>query len=90
MEKNVRELKKLLVVNRIRLLELLLGGQTCVCEMVKLTGLKHNLISHHLKTLSELGYITSAKNGQHVLYSLESSKRARVENVIELLARLKT
>jgi len=76
-----KELKKLLDLNRLSILEMLIDRETCVCEIVRKTGLKHNLVSHHLKVLSDLDYITSDKQGLHVLYSLIKDKS---DNVIKL------
>ncbi len=84
-EENIKELEKLLVLNRIQILLLLYKKDTCVCQMVKQLDLKHNLISHHLKTLQEMGYISSRKNGKHVMYHLEESKKNIVKNLFKLL-----
>ena len=63
------------------LIYLIYKKDTCVCQMVKKLELKHNLISHHLKTLQDMGYISSTKNGQHVMYHLEESKKNIVKNL---------
>jgi ArsR family transcriptional regulator len=84
-QENIKELEKLLVPNRIQILHLLYKKDTCVCQMVKKLELKHNLISHHLKTLQDMGYISSTKNGQHVMYHLEESKKNIVKNLFKLL-----
>ncbi len=84
-EENIKELERLLVLNRIQILNLLYKKDTCVCQMVKQLDLKHNLISHHLKTLQDMEYISSKKNGQHVMYHLEESKRNIVKNLFKLL-----
>lgn len=84
-EEKIEEIQKLLVLNRIKILLLLYRKDTCVCQMVKQLDLKHNLISHHLKTLQDIGYISSTKNGQHVIYHLEGSKRDIVKNLFSIL-----
>lgn len=84
-EEKIKEIEKLLVSNRIQILHLLYKKDTCVCQMVKQLDLKHNLISHHLKTLQDIGYISSTKNGQHVIYHLEESKKNIVKNLFKLL-----
>ena len=84
-EERIKELGKLLVLNRILILLLLYKQDTCVCEMVEELNLKHNLISHHLKTLQDMGYIKSKRNGQHIIYSLQESKRESVKNLLLLL-----
>lgn len=81
----VTEINKLLEYNRIQILRLLLEDDTCVCQMVEKLDLKHNLVSHHLKTLLDLSYITNRKNGQHRIYHLENSKRDTVESLFKIL-----
>ncbi len=85
-QENIKELEKLLVINRIQILSLLYKKDTCVCQMVKHLELKHNLISHHLKTLQDMGYVSSKKNGKHVMYHLEESKKNIVKNLFKLLS----
>ena len=83
-EEKIRELAKLLVRNRISILLLLYKQDTCVCEMVEKLNLKHSLISHHLKTLQDMGYIKSKRNGQHIMYSLHEPKRISVKNLLQI------
>ncbi|MBN1374249.1 helix-turn-helix transcriptional regulator [Candidatus Dojkabacteria bacterium] len=80
--KKIETLRKLLVLNRIKILTLLSQKDTCVCQMVKKLNLKHSLISHHLKTLLDLKYVKTIRNGQHIIYKLIESKR---DIVLELL-----
>ncbi len=80
-----KELKKLLSFNRLQILELLLNGETCVCEMVNKTGLEHNLVSHHLKVLNNLGYVDSNKQGLHVLYSLKQDRFQNINNLFNFI-----
>jgi len=84
-EEKIKEIQKLLVLNRIKILLLLYREDTCVCQMVKQLDLKHNLISHHLKTLQDMGYISSTRNGQHIIYHLEESKRDIIKNLFSIL-----
>lgn len=84
-ENKIEELQKLLVLNRIKILEILYIEETCVCQMVEKLDIKHNLISHHLKTLQDLRYIKSRKNGQHVIYRIDEKKRLAVKELLTLL-----
>jgi len=36
---------------RINILELMMGGEICVCDIVKVTGLSQSKISYHIKSL---------------------------------------
>lgn len=81
-EEKIIELQKLLVPNRINILSLLDIKDTCVCEMVKVLKLKHNLVSHHLKTLVESGYLDTTRNGQHIIYGIKESKKEIVHKLL--------
>lgn len=84
-KQKVENLQKLMVVNRIKILDLLYKEDTCVCKMVEKLGMKHNLISHHLKTLVDMGYLESNRNGQHIMYRLLDAKKNEVDQFLQLI-----
>ena len=84
-ERKIKELQKILVLNRIKILQILIIEDTCVCQIVQKLGIKHNLISHHLKTLQGLGYIQSKRNGQHIIYNMVREKERSVEDLLKLI-----
>lgn len=84
-EQEIKNLRKLTAPNRIKILELLYKQDTCVCKMVEKLELKHNLISHHLKILIDMGYLENRRNGQHIMYSLIESKRSFVNKLLALV-----
>jgi ArsR family transcriptional regulator len=79
------ELKTLVSLNRLQILDLLRQGETCVCEIVSATGLKHNLVSHHLKVLSDLNYVASHKDGLHNLYRLRPDKKQNINQLFKYI-----
>ncbi len=81
----ISQLQKLLVPNKIEILKLLQEKETCVCQLVKCTGLKHNLMSHHLKTLVDFGYIESNRTGKHIAYRINESKRQDIESLLDIV-----
>ncbi len=84
-QKKFQEFQKLISLNRLLILELLQKGETCVCEIVEKTHLKNNLVSHHLKVLSDLGYVDSSKQGLHNLYTLKKSKINNINNLFQFI-----
>ena len=84
-EEKIVDLQKLLVLNRIKILDLLYEQDTCVCVMVEKLGLKHNLISHHLKTLLDMEYLKTNRNGQHIIYNLVDSKKKFVGDLLKFI-----
>ncbi len=55
---------------RLRILELLRGGEHCVCELTEALELGQSLLSFHLKTLKETGLITDRREGRWMYYAL--------------------
>lgn len=52
-------LKALGEPNRLRIFARLMTGDSCNCELRDELGLPPNLLSHHLRVLSEAGLVTS-------------------------------
>ncbi len=55
---------------RLRLLELLRGGEQCVCDLTAELDVSQSLLSFHLKTLKEVGLVSDRREGRWVYYSL--------------------
>jgi ArsR family transcriptional regulator len=56
--------------NRLRIVEMLMGGERCVCELTAALDLGQSLLSHHLKTLKDAGLVTDRREGRWVYYTL--------------------
>jgi ArsR family transcriptional regulator len=80
-----KTLRKLLAKVRIKILAILYNKDTCACEIVKEVNLKNNLISHHLKVLSDMSFVKNKRNGRHMIYSLNPSKRETVKKILDLI-----
>lgn len=61
MESSLAILRTLGDANRLRIVELLAGGEHCVCEMTEILGLAPNTVSHHVRLLSAQGLVVSRK-----------------------------
>ena len=56
--------------SRIRILELLTQGETCVCDIAPVVGSDMSTVSRHLAVLRHAGLITDDKRGLNVFYTL--------------------
>jgi ArsR family transcriptional regulator len=73
-------LKALGEPNRLRIFAELMKGDTCNAELNEALGLPANLLSHHLKVLSETGLVTSRRDridGRWIYYSVDRQAAAR-------------
>ena len=76
----VTVLKALSEPNRLRIFAELMKGDTCNAELNEALGLAPNLLSHHLRVLSDTGLITSRRDridGRWIYYSVDRQAAAR-------------
>ena len=60
----VLALKALAHPSRLQIMDLLMGGVHCNCELAAQLGLAPNLLSYHLRLLEEAGLIASERDAQ--------------------------
>jgi ArsR family transcriptional regulator len=73
-------LKALGEPNRLRIFAELMKGDTCNAELNESLGLAPNLLSHHLRVLSDTGLIVSRRDrvdGRWIYYSVNRRAAAR-------------
>lgn len=72
---------------RLRIVELLIEGERCVCEILPALHLAQPTVSLHLSALEQGGIIRSRKEGRKVYYSLIEPK---VEKMISIARDMNT
>ncbi len=80
LEEVITILKALSDQNRLRILEVLMQGVSCNCELNDRLGLPPNLLSHHLRVLREAGLVTSRRDvidGRWIYYEVEKEAVSR-------------
>jgi DNA-binding transcriptional ArsR family regulator len=55
---------------RLRILEILRGGEQCVCHMEAALGLRQAYISQHLIVLRDAGLVSVRREGWNIYYTL--------------------
>ncbi len=73
-EELARQLKVLAEPNRLCIVDLLMEGVQCNCELGDALGLPANLISHHLRVLRQAGLVNVEKaplDARWLYYSLD-------------------
>lgn len=66
-------LKALADPARLRLLSIVAssqGQEACVCDLIEPVGLSQPTVSHHLKVLTEAGFLSRSKRGTWAYYRL--------------------
>ncbi len=85
--KTAEELEKVLTAladrTRLRLLNLMRGGEVCVCFFVDVLGEPQPKISRHLAFLRKAGLVTARREGKWMHYSIAEPKHATARSVFD-------
>jgi ArsR family transcriptional regulator len=86
-EKLAGTLKALADPARLRLLSIVAsseGQEACVCDLIDPVGLSQPTVSHHLKVLTEAGFLSRSKRGTWAYYRLLPDALTSVAGVLEI------
>lgn len=67
---------------RLQLVDLLRGGERCVCELTDALDARQSRLSFHLRVLKEAGLVLDRREGRWIYYRLNQE---RVEEVASVL-----
>jgi ArsR family transcriptional regulator, arsenate/arsenite/antimonite-responsive transcriptional repressor len=70
---------------RLRILNLLRIGSTCVCDIQSLLGVPQPTVSRHLAALRHAGLVEDSRQGTRVMYSLTHADEPAVAALLEML-----
>jgi ArsR family transcriptional regulator len=56
--------------NRIHILKILCGGETCCCKLLEQLQITQPTLSHHMKILCDAELVTGRKDGKWIHYSI--------------------
>ena len=85
---------------RLAIIEFLVGGERCVCDIVDYVGAKRSNVSRHLSVMLKAGVVESRKDGLKMMYSLktpcivkflgcvEEALKERMKSQVKLLRKL--
>lgn len=71
---------------RLRILNLLRGGETCVCDLVRVLGAPQPKVSRHLAYLRRAGLVRARKQGLWQHYSLTPPGSPFHQSLLDCLA----
>jgi ArsR family transcriptional regulator len=74
-----RQFRALADPTRLRIMDLLRGGERCVCELTDALEAGQSLLSFHLKTLKDAGLVTDRRDGRWAYYSLNPDAFTQIE-----------
>ena len=71
---------------RLAVLEMLRGGERCVCDLQDAVGAAQSRLSFHLKVLKDAGLVTDRKEGRWSYYTLVAERLGQATAALGTLA----
>ena len=71
---------------RLGIVQLLVGKELCVCEIIAAFDKSQPVISHHLKVLKTAGLLSEARDGKWIMYSIRPRIAAQTAEVLQTFA----
>ncbi len=68
--------------NRLKILDLLRGGERCVCELTDALDVGQSLLSHHLRVLKDAGLVTDRRDGRWAYYALDGAAFEQLQSFV--------
>ncbi len=82
MKDSLRIFKALCNETRLKIVEFLLNGEKCVCEIVPFTKRTQSTVSIQLAKLQDLGIVESRRKGRKVFYRLTNNKVREILRIV--------
>jgi ArsR family transcriptional regulator len=67
---------------RLRIVDLLRGGEQCVCDLTSALDMGQSLLSFHLKALKDAGLVTDRREGRWAYYALSREAFKQLEEFV--------
>ena len=65
---------------RVKIVDMLSGGEMCACVLLEHFHISQPTLSHDMKLLMDAGIVKSRRDGQRILYSLNTQALERMRD----------
>ena len=70
---------------RLAIVQMLLGKELCVCDVLDAFDMSQPTISHHLKILRQAGVVQDERQGKWIYYSLNPAAFKLLAGVVDVI-----
>lgn len=70
---------------RMEVVQVLMGGERCVCELTEVLGLAQSRLSFHLKVMRQAGLLQAREEGRWVYYKLRPGAFTLLRSWLEMM-----
>ena len=82
-EKNAKVFKAFCDEKRLRILELLQGGERCTCKLMQEMAMPQSTLSYHMKVLCESGVVEGRQDGKWTHYHIREEGGLVAMDILE-------
>lgn len=82
-KENAKLFKALADENRLAILQMLMNGAKCACDLLEEMNITQPTLSHHMKILCDAGIVDCCKNGKWMHYSICVDTSKKLKQVLE-------
>lgn len=68
---------------RLRIVEMLAGGEMCACEILRSFNITQPTLSYHMKILMDCGLVNGRRDGAWMRYVINAERYAQVRAFID-------
>ena len=68
---------------RLYILDLLLDGEKCACDILANMKISQPTLSHHMKLLREAGFVKAREDGKWTHYSISEAGLRKAQNLLQ-------
>lgn len=76
--------------NRLKILELLRGGEKCACVLLEDLEISQSTLSYHMKILCDSGVVVGRAEGKWTHYGISEAGSQYARELLEILTRKNT
>ena len=82
-DRAIKIFKALADDNRLEIIEILMSGAKCGCQLLEALKIGQSTLSHHMHILCEAGLVDACKEGKWMHYSLSAEGSVKARELIE-------
>lgn len=87
--RDAKVFKALCDEKRLMILDILRGGETCLCVLIERLSLPQSTLSYHMKILCESGIVEGRQEGKWTHYHISGAGSVKARLLLEELTRVK-
>lgn len=70
---------------RLRIIQMLSGGELCACDILEAFNITQPTLSYHMKILTECGLVKGVKDGSWMKYTINNERLMMINDIYKCI-----